>query len=127
MKKAIQCVKDLKIYNLSYSLAMEVFEISREYPREETYSLTDQVRRSSRSIAINIREGYAKKKYEQIFIRHLNDALGSCEETRGWLDFSRDCKYIVEDKHSELDAKYKELSAMLYSLMVNWKNFKNNS
>lgn len=104
-------------------MAMEIFEMTKKFPREEMYSLTDQIRRSSRSIAINIREGFAKRKYEQVFICQLNDALGSSEETRGWLDFSLDCKYMVEEKHVELDKRYDELSAMLYSLMNNWQKF----
>jgi four helix bundle protein len=74
---------------------MEIFEITKRFPKEETFSLTDQMRKSSRTVAINIREGYAKRRYEQVFIRHLNDSLGSSEETRGWLDFARDCRYIT--------------------------------
>jgi four helix bundle protein len=90
----IKSCKDLKVYQLAYKLAIEIFEITKQFPNKETYSLTDQIIRSSRSVAINIREGFAKRKYEQVFIRHLNDALGSSEETRGWLDFALDCKYI---------------------------------
>lgn len=123
MDKVIKDVKDLKVYNLSYKLAMEIFNITKKFPKEETYSLTDQVRRSSRSVAMNIREGFAKRRYEQVFIRHLNDALGSSEETRGWLDSALDCKYILEEKHRELDNQYKEVGAMLYSLMNNWRTF----
>jgi len=73
----IKSVKDLRIYTESYRLAMEVIHLTKRFPKEELYSLTDQLRRSSRSVPMNIREGYAKKKYEQIFIRHLVDALGS--------------------------------------------------
>lgn len=91
----IKSVKDLRIYNESYRLAMEIFHLTKRFPKEEIYSLTDQIRRSSRSVPMNIREGYAKKKYEQIFIRHLVDALGSSEETRGWLEFAKDCNYIT--------------------------------
>lgn len=84
--KSIKSLKDLKVYQLAYELAMEIFEITKTFPPEEKYSLTDQIRRSSRSVPINIREGFAKRKYEQIFIRHLNDALGSSEETGdGWI------------------------------------------
>jgi len=81
------------------------------------------MRRSSRSVAINIREGYAKRKYEQVFIRHLNDSLGSSEETRGWLDFARDCMYITKDEHENLDDGYDEVTAMLYRLMKKWQSF----
>lgn len=121
MDKVIKDVKDLKVYNLSYKLAMEIFNITKKFPKEETYSLTDQVRRSSRSVAMNIREGFAKRKYKQVFIRHLNDALGSSEETRGCLDSALDCKYILEKEYR--DSQYKEVGAMLYSLMNNWRTF----
>ncbi len=119
----IKSVKDLKVYQMAYQLAMEIFEITKKFPKEETYSLTDQMRRSSRSVAINIREGYAKKKCEQVFIRHLNDSLGSSEETRGWLDFAKDCMYITKDEHKKLDDGYDEVNTMLYRLMNNWKNY----
>jgi four helix bundle protein len=121
--EVIKNFKDLKVYQLAYKLAIEIFEITKKFPKEETYSLTDQIRRSSRSVAINIREGFAKRKYEQVFIRHLNDAFGSSEETRGWLDFALDCKYISENEHKILDRQYDEVNAMLYSLMNNWQNF----
>ncbi len=93
---------------------MEIFELSKKFPKEEIYSLTDQLGRASRSVAINIREGFAKRRYEQVFIRHLNDALGSSEETRGWLQY---------DIFERLEKQYDELNAMLYSLMSNWQNF----
>jgi len=108
---------------MAYKLAMEIFETTKRFPKEETYSLTDQMRRSSRSVAINIREGYAKRKYEQVFIRHLNDSLGSSEETRGWLDFAKDCRYITKDEYKKLYDRYDEVNAMLYSLMNNWQTF----
>ena len=122
-KLKIRTVRDLKIYNLAYDLAMEVYVLTSKFPKEETYSLTDQIRRSSRSVAMNIREGFAKRKYEQVFVRQLNDAFGSSEETRGWLNFALDCKYLPKDKHVDMDKKYDELNAMIYSLMNNWENF----
>jgi four helix bundle protein len=121
--EVIKSCKDLKVYQMTYKLAIEIFEITKKFPKEETYSLTDQIRRSSRSVAINIREGFAKRKYEPVFIRHLNDALGSCEETRGWLDFAKSCKYIPEEEHKRLDGSYDEVGAMLFTLMKNWRNF----
>jgi len=123
MKTVIKSVKDLKVYQMAYQLAVEIFEITKKFPKEETYSLTNQIRRSSRSVAINIREGYAKRKYEQVFIRHLNDSLGSSEETRGWLDFAKDCMYINKDEHKKLYDGYDEVNAMLYRLMNNWQKF----
>ena len=119
----IKCCKDLRVYQLAYKLAMEVFWATKKFPKEENYSLVDQIRRSSRSVAINIREGYAKRKYQQVFIRHLNDALGSSEETRGWLDFSIDCEYLTQEKYKELDKEYDEVNAMLYKLINSWQSF----
>jgi four helix bundle protein len=122
-KTVIKNIKDLKVYQLSYQLAMEIFEVTKKFPKEEIYSLTDQMRRSSRSVSINIREGFAKRKYEQVFIRHLNDSLGSSEETRGWLDFAKDCLYITKSEYNSLDNGYDQVNAMLYSLMNNWQTF----
>ena len=117
----IKNVKDLKVYNLAFELAMEIFKLTLNFPKEERYSLTDQIRRSSRSAAINIREGFAKRRYENVFIRHLNDSIGSSEETRGWLDFSLRCRYINQETYQRLDKSYDEVNAMLYSLMNKWK------
>ena len=119
----IKSINDLKVYEVAYKHAMNIFEITKKFPREETYSLTDQIRRSSRSVAINIREGFARRKYENVFIKQLNDALGSSEETRGWLDFSLDCKYIAKKEYEILDKQYDEINAMLYSLMNKWETF----
>ena len=83
--QTIRTIRDLNVYQFAYRLAMDVFEVSKTFPKEETYSLSDQIRRSSRSVLSNIREGYAKRKYEHIFVKPLNDALGSSEETRTWL------------------------------------------
>jgi len=122
-QEIIRTCKDLKVYQLAYKLAMEIFEVTKKFPKEETYSMTDQIRRSSRSAAINIREGFAKRKYGNVFIRHLNDVLGSAEETRGWLDFAKDCGYITEKEGNVLDNCYDELNAMLFTLMNNWQNY----
>lgn len=118
----IKTVKDLKVYVSSFELAMEIFRLSKNFPKEEKYSLIIQIVRSSRSIAINIREGYAKRHYEQVFIRHLVDALGSCEETKGWLDFAYECKYLDNDSYIKYINKYDEIGAMLFKLIKNWKS-----
>ena len=119
----IKSVRDLKIYTIAFELAMEIFKLTLNFPREEKYSLTDQIRRSSRSVPVNIREGFAKRRYENVFIRHLNDSIGSSEETRGWLEFSLRCRYINKEIHQRLDKSYDEVNAMLYSLMKNCKTF----
>ncbi|MCA9400272.1 MAG: four helix bundle protein [Candidatus Omnitrophica bacterium] len=95
--------------------------IDKKFPLEERYSLIDQLRRSSRSVPINIREGFAKKKYKQVFVRHLIDSLGSSEETRGWLSFACDFNYIDQCELMSIDEQYDQLNAMLYSLIENWE------
>jgi len=122
-KKTVKTYRDLNVYQLSYKLAMEIFELSKKFPKEEIYSLTNQIRRSSRSVPVNIGEGWAKRKYENVFIRHLVDANGSCEETKIWLDFAKDCKYISKEEHDNLMSRYNEVGAMLNSLMKNWQTF----
>jgi four helix bundle protein len=118
---SIQSVRDLKVYSKSFDLAMEIFKIVKDFPSEEKFSLSSQIVRSSRSVSANIREGYAKRFYDQVFIRHLVDSLGSSEETRCWLEFAYQCKYIDQNTFDELDQAYSEVSAMIFSLQKNWK------
>jgi four helix bundle protein len=117
---AIQRCKDLEVYNLSFEMANEVFEETKKFPKEELYSLTDQIRRSCRSIPVNIREGFAKRRYTDVFLRHLNDALGSSEETMTWLDFALKVGYISAEKHGKFLRKYEYIGAMLFKLMQKW-------
>lgn len=123
MTNPIKTVKDLEVYNESFSLGMEIYYITRSFPKEERYSLIDQIIRSSRSVTANIRESYAKRNYLKLFQRYLFDALGSAEETRTWLEYSLSCNYIAEDKFNKLDATYDTLSAKIYKLIKNWKNY----
>jgi len=117
----IKRVLDLEVYNLSYQLAMEIFNISRTFPKEERYSLTDQVVRSSRSFSANIAEGWGKRVYENEFKKHLIYSLGSLEETKAWICFAKDCMYLTNDSFESLTAKYNELGAKIYKLYENWK------
>ena len=119
----IQSYRDLKVYRLSYSLAMEVYWLTKGFPRDELYSLTDQLRRSSRSVSANVVEGWAKRHYENVFKRHLIDSIGSSDETKMWLDLAFDCKYISEEQHKSLMARYDEVGKMLYGLCENWTTY----
>jgi four helix bundle protein len=119
----IKTVFDLEVFKLSYQLAMEVFKISRNFPKEERYSLTDQVVRSSRSISANIAEGWGKRVYESEFKRHLVYGMGSLEETKVWLHFAKDCMYLDNERFNLLSAKYDEVGARIYKLFENWKTF----
>ena len=94
--------KGLKVYQLSYKLAMEIFRLSKQFPKEETYSLTDQIRRSSRSVAANVAEGYRKRRYPKHFVSKLSDADGEATETQVWLEIARDCEYISAIACAEL-------------------------
>jgi four helix bundle protein len=87
----LKSAKDLKVYKAAYVLAMEIFEISKLWPKEETYSLTDQIRRASRSVCANMREAWAKRRYEAHFISKLTDADAENSETDTWLGFAKDC------------------------------------
>lgn len=97
IKTMIKTYNDLEIFRISYRFAMNIFELTRKFPREERYSLTDQIVRSSRSISANIAEGWGKRSYENDFKRHLVYVMGSLEETKIWLLFANDCKYIDDD------------------------------
>ncbi|MCK5168516.1 MAG: four helix bundle protein [Bacteroidales bacterium] len=105
--------RNLKVYNLSYKLAMEIFHISKKFPKEERYSLTDQIRRSSRSIPTNIAEAYRKRRYIKHFLSKLSDSDSELAETIVWLDFSKDCEYINLDEHKYFITKYEEVGRLL--------------
>lgn len=115
--------RDLKVYKLAYKLAMEIFEMSKIFPIEEKYSLTDQIRRSSRSICANIGEGYRKRRYPKHFSSKMTDADGECTETQIWLDFSKDCSYITKEIHEKLFRGYEEVGRMLGGMADNPEKF----
>ncbi len=109
--------RDLRVYQLAYKLAMDIFRESKSFPKDEKYSLTDQMRRSSRSIAANIAEGFRKRQYPKMFLSKLADADGETAETQVWLDFALDCEYLSKEKHDELLSQYEEIGRMLGAMM----------
>jgi four helix bundle protein len=115
---AIQ-VKETKVYKLAFELAMEIFEISKKFPKEETYSLTDQIRRSSRSVCICLLEAYRKKRYIAHFVAKATDSDMENSETGGWLDFSIACKYINASEHDRLITKNEEIGRLLGHMINN--------
>ncbi len=119
----IKSAKDLIVYQKAYTLAMEIFHVSKSFPAEEKYSLTDQIRRSSRSVCTNIREAWAKRRYEAHFVSKLSDSDGENAETDTWLDFARDCGYLPTPDHTLLIDKCSEVGAMLGSMMSNPSSF----
>lgn len=119
----IRSYRDLEVYRLAYASAMDIFRATKTMPQEERFSLSDQIRRSSRSVCANISEGWAQRRYENKFKNRLNDAEGSATETQTWLDFAKDCGYIKPEFHVDMAAKYDRIAAMLYRLTENWTTF----
>jgi four helix bundle protein len=115
--------QDLLAYQKSFELAMEIFEVSKKFPREEKYSLTDQIRRSSRSVSTNIAESYAKRRYPKHFISKLSDSDGENLETQAWLEFSRECKYIEQEKFESLFEKTVQIAKLIYYMINNPSKF----
>lgn len=115
--------RKLSAYIKGFELAMEIFEISKNFPKEEMYSLTDQIRRSSRSVCINIAEGYRKRRYPNHFISKLSDADSENAETLAWLDFAMACGYLEDNKKEELEMKSVEIGKLLNFMMNNPEKF----
>jgi four helix bundle protein len=116
-------VENLEAYKRAFWLAMSIFETSKKFPKEEKYSLTDQIRRSSRAINANLAEAYAKRRYEAHFISKLTDADMENTETQVWLKFALECKYIDFAVYEEFVEKSKEVGRIINYLILNPKKF----
>ena len=114
---------DLEVFQRAFETAMEVFEVSKTFPKAEMYSLTDQVRRSSRSVAANITEAWRKRRYEAAFIAKLNDAEGEAAETQTWLRFAQRCRYLEAETATRLEDQCEQVIRMLVSMAVNAKKW----
>jgi len=111
--------KDLLLYQKSFSLAMEIFAVTKLFPKEELYSLVDQIRRSSRSVNICTIEAYRKRRYPNHFISKLTDVDMENSETQGWLEFSLACKYISEDVYKKLFLQTEEIGKLVQYMINN--------
>ena len=116
-------LEDLKAYQLAYRLAMAVFQESRAFPKEETYSLTDQVRRSSRSVVANLAEGYRKRQYPKVFLNKLAIVDGEVAETQVWLQFACDCGYLSPTRAHELIEGYREMGRIIGGIIADPSRF----
>ena len=119
----IRSHKDLDVYKLAFESAMEIFEISNKFPVEEKYSLTDQIRRSSRSVCTNLAEAFRKRKYSKAFVSKLSDSEGEAAETQVWLDFALSCHYIDNLIHETLFENYNNIIGKLVNMSLypeNW-------
>jgi len=117
--------KDMIIYKKAFGLAMDIFEISKRFPKEETYSLTDQIRRSSRSVCANFAEAYRRRKYIAHFVSKLTDSDCENSETEVWIDFAFACKYISAEEHLSLSTRNAEVGKILGSMIQNPEKFIN--
>lgn len=115
--------RDLTVYQKSFEQARIIFEITQKFPKEEKYSLTDQIRRSSRSVCANFSEAYRKRIYHNHFLLKITDCLGENSETLVWLDFSLSCGYISEELHSQLFSLNNEVGKMLSYIFNNPEKF----
>ncbi|HKP47417.1 MAG TPA: four helix bundle protein [Pyrinomonadaceae bacterium] len=119
----INSAKDLIVYKKAYALSMRLFEVTKRFPAEERFALTSQVRRSSRSVCLNLREAWAKRRYEAHFISKLTDCDGENSETDSSIDFAHDCGYIDQVEHSELVTECHEIGRMLGSMLTHPRGF----
>jgi four helix bundle protein len=117
-------IKDTKVYKLAFQLAMEIFELSKGFLKEETYSLTDQVRRSSRSVCVNLAEGHRKRLYPAYFISKVSDSDMENTETQTWVDFALACKYITEIEYNQLLTLSEQVGNLLNHMIMNPEKYK---
>ncbi len=122
-KRDIRHFRDLEVYRRAFDAAMEIFQMTKEFPSEEKFSLVDQIRRSSRSVCANLAEGWRKRKYVAVFKNKVTDSMQEASETQCWLEFYIACHYIKQDEFNSLDDEYEQLIAMLNSMERNAKKF----
>ena len=122
-RRAVHTAKDLEVYREAWSLSMDIFELSKSFPPEERYALTSQIRRSSRSVCMNLREAWAKRRYEAHFVSKITDCDGEASETDTSLDFAYNCNYITPEQHKALTEKCRSVGRMLGKMLQNPKPF----
>ena len=115
----IETAKDLEVYQVAYRISMRIFEISKRFPAEERWALTGQIRRSSRSVCLNLREAWAKRRYEAHFVSKLTDCDGESNETDTALDYARDCGYVTQAEFEVLAGENRSVGRMLGSMINN--------
>lgn len=117
------CHKDLLAYQKGYALAIKIYHISKKFPPEERFSLTDQIRRSSRSVCTNLAEAYKRRRYKDYFVSKLNDSETENTETEVWLDFAKDCSYIDTEEYEELVTLNTEVGKLVWYMIHNSEKF----
>lgn len=112
-------IRETKVYKLAFDLAMKIFELTKSFPGEERYSLTDQVRRSSRSVSVCLAEAWRKKRYQAYFVSKISDADMENTETQTWLEFALACKYVADEKYISLMNQSEEIGKLLNHMINN--------
>ena len=118
-KDLIKSHKDLDVYRIAFDAAMQIFELSKRFPSEERYALTDQIRRSSRSVCANLAEAWRKRRYEAAFIAKLSDSEAEAAETQTWIEFAVKCNYLNPETGRELYQTYNSVLGKLVNLINN--------
>ena len=120
-RERIRTHKDLRVWQDAVDVAMVIFDLTKRFPAEERFSLVDQIRRSSRSVAANLSEAWRRRRYEAAFVAKLNDCETEATETQTWLEFSRRCGYLSAEQADELDERYEKIIAQLVKMITNPK------
>ncbi len=118
-REMIKNHQDLEVYQMAFDAAMKIFELSKKFPVEERYSLTDQMRRSSRSVCANLAEAWRKRRYEAAFVAKLNDCEAEAAETQTWIEFAVKCNYLDVEPVRELYGTYNRILGSLVSMITN--------
>ena len=116
--RRVQSHEDLEVFQLAFTAAMRIFDLSKSFPREETYSLTDQIRGSSRSVCSNIAEAWRKRRYEAAFVSKLNDAEAEAAETQTWTRFAVECGYLYSEVGTEIREAYDQIIGKLVNMII---------
>ena len=115
-KKDLRHFRDLEVYQGAFKAAMEVFELTKQFPSDEKYSMVDQMRRSSRSVCTNLAEGWRKRRYSAVFKNKMTDAMQEASETQCWLEFAYSCQYVASEVFHRMDSEYEKIIGMLSSM-----------
>ncbi len=121
--KRLKHFRDLDVYRKSFDAAIRIFELTKTFPAEERYSLTDQIRRSSRSVCANLAEAWRRRNYPAAFRNKLTDSMQEASETQSWLEFSLACKYVDNATFNKLDREYEGILAMLNAMEKSHEKF----
>ena len=113
----IKSHKELVVYQSAFKVSMEIFSITKKFPKEQTYALTSQILRSSRSVSANIAEAFRKRRYEKAFVAKLSDSESESAETQVWIDYSLECGYISESEHQKITAEYERIIGKLVNMI----------